>query len=51
MTFGETAYSVSGWNNIIQELYENGQVEVSLTMNEDFVIYKSGVYLWFQISG
>ena len=44
MTFGESAYSVSGESNIMQELYENGPVEASFTVYEDFVTYKSGVY-------
>ena len=44
MTYGSSAYSVSGENNIMQELYENGPVEASFTVYEDFVTYKSGVY-------
>jgi cathepsin B len=37
MTYGSSAYSVSGENNIMQELYENGPVEASFTVYEDFV--------------
>ena len=44
MTYGASAYSVSGEANIMQELYENGPVEASFTVYEDFVTYKSGVY-------
>ena len=39
-----SAYSVSGEKNIMQELYENGPVEASFTVYEDFVTYSSGVY-------
>ena len=41
---GASAYSVSGEANIRQELYENGPVEASFTVYEDFLTYKSGVY-------
>ena len=44
MTYGASAYSVYGESNIMQELYENGPVEASFTVYEDFVTYKSGVY-------
>ena len=44
MTYGASAYSVSGEANIMQELYENGPVEASFTVYEDFVTYSSGVY-------
>ena len=44
MTKGASAYSVSGEANIMQELYENGPVEASFTVYEDFVTYSSGVY-------
>ena len=41
---GSSAYSVTGEENIMQEIYENGSVEASLTVYEDFVTYSSGVY-------
>ena len=41
---GKNFYSVSGENNIMQEIYENGPVEASFTVYEDFVTYSSGVY-------
>ena len=41
---GSSAYSVSGEDNILQEIYQNGPVEASFTVCEDFVTYKSGVY-------
>ena len=41
---GASAYSVSGEANIRQELYENGPVEASFTVYEDFLTYRSGVY-------
>ena len=44
LTYGENAYSISGENNIMQEIYENGPVEGSFLVYEDFVTYKSGVY-------
>ena len=44
MTYGESAYSVSGEANIMQELYEHGPVEASFTVYEDFPTYRSGVY-------
>ena len=43
-TYGTSAYSVSGEENIMQEIYENGPVEGSFLVYEDFVTYKSGVY-------
>jgi cathepsin B len=39
-----SAYSVSGESNIMQEIYENGPVEASFTVYEDFLKYKSGIY-------
>ena len=44
LTYGSSAYSVSGEKNIMQELYESGPVEASFTVYEDFVTYSSGVY-------
>ena len=39
-----SAYSLSGEVNIMQDIYENGPVEASFTVYEDFVTYSSGVY-------
>ena len=44
LTYGSSAYAVSGEKNIMKELYESGLVEISFTVYEDFVTYKSGVY-------
>ena len=44
MTYGESAYSISGEEDMMQEIYENGPVEGSFLVYEDFVTYKSGVY-------
>ena len=44
LTYGDSAYSVSGEENMMQEIYENGSVEGSFLVYEDFVTYKSGVY-------
>ncbi|CAG5122800.1 unnamed protein product [Candidula unifasciata] len=42
--FGVTTYSVSGEDNIKQELVQNGPVEAAFTVYSDFINYKSGVY-------
>ena len=44
LTYGLNAYSVSGEANIMQEIYENGPVEASFTVYNDFTNYQSGVY-------
>ena len=41
---GSSAYSVSGEANIMKDIYENGSVEASFTVYDDFLTYKSGVY-------
>jgi len=44
--FGKTAYSVSTSILAIQtEIYTNGPVEAAYTVYEDFLAYKSGVYV------
>ena len=44
LMYASSAYSVSGENNIMQEIYENGPVEGSFTVYDDFPTYRSGVY-------
>ena len=44
LMYASSAYSVSGENNIMQEIYENGPVEGSFTVYDDFPSYRSGVY-------
>ena len=44
MTYGESAYSISGEENIMKEIYENGPVEGTFIVYEDFMTYKSGIY-------
>jgi len=44
MTYGENAYSIRGEENIMKEIYENGPVEGTYFIYEDFITYKSGVY-------
>jgi cathepsin B len=44
MTYGLSVYSVSGEENMMQEIYQHGPVEGSFLVYEDFVTYKSGVY-------
>ena len=39
-----SAYSVSGEANIMKDIYNNGSVEASFTVYDDFVTYKSGIY-------
>jgi len=41
---GSSAYSISGEENIMQEIYDNGPVEATFTVYEDFVTYSSGIY-------
>jgi len=42
---GKNAYNIdSNPNDIMQEIYTNGPVEVAFTVYEDFITYKSGVY-------
>ena len=41
---GKSSYSIVGEENMMQEIYENGSIEASFTVYEDFVTYSSGVY-------
>jgi len=41
---GKSAYSVTGEKNMMAELSTKGPIEVALTVYEDFLAYKSGVY-------
>ena len=43
-TYGVSSYSVRGEANIMREIYENGSVEGTFSVYEDFADYKSGVY-------
>lgn len=43
---GKTSYSIDGNENQIQkEIMTNGPVEGAFSVYEDFVQYKSGIYL------
>eukprot|EP01127_Copromyxa_protea_P003660 TRINITY_DN1345_c0_g1_i2.p1 TRINITY_DN1345_c0_g1~~TRINITY_DN1345_c0_g1_i2.p1 ORF type:complete len:183 (-),score=41.95 TRINITY_DN1345_c0_g1_i2:75-623(-) len=42
--YGGSAYSLSGEQDIMQEIYKNGPVETAFTVYEDLLTYKSGVY-------
>ncbi|XP_059168822.1 cathepsin B-like [Physella acuta] len=42
--FGVKTFSISGEENIMQELVENGPVEAAFSVYSDFLNYKSGVY-------
>ncbi|KAH9514130.1 hypothetical protein Btru_030358 [Bulinus truncatus] len=42
--FGVTSYSVSGEEDIMQELIQKGPIEGAFTVYSDFLSYKSGVY-------
>ena len=44
MTYGESVYSIIGEENIMKEIYENGPVEGTYYIYEDFITYKSGIY-------
>jgi len=45
LTFATSAYSVpNNEQKIMTEIYNNGSVEVSFSVYEDFLNYKSGVY-------
>ena len=43
-TYGQSSYSVRGETNIMKEIYENGPVEGTFSVYEDFADYNSGVY-------
>ena len=43
-SYGKSSYSVRGEANIKKEIYENGSVEGSFSVYEDFADYHSGVY-------
>ena len=43
-TFGVSAYSVGGEEDMMQEIFENGSVEGAFTVYEDFADYESGIY-------
>jgi cysteine peptidase C len=42
--YGSTSYQISGEQDLMQEIYQNGPVEVAFTVFSDFLAYKSGVY-------
>lgn len=42
--FGQTAYSLSGEEDMMTEIYQNGPVETAFSVYEDFLSYKTGVY-------
>jgi C1A family cysteine protease len=42
--YGKTSYTVSGEEDIMKEIYQNGPIEVAFTVYSDFLSYKSGVY-------
>ena len=42
--YGSSAYSVKGEENIMSEIFENGSVSGIMTVYEDFLNYKSGIY-------
>lgn len=48
LIYGASAYSVSGEEKIMQDIYENGSVEASFTVYEDFLNYKSGIYQYVE---
>ena len=44
LSFGLTTYYVSGEENIMQEIYENGSVEGAFDVYDDFRVYSEGIY-------
>lgn len=44
LTFGQPAYSLGSVEEIMTDVYQNGPVEASFDVYEDFLSYKSGVY-------
>jgi len=44
LTFGKTAYAIEGEQNIMTEIFNNGPIQVSMDIYEDFMTYKSGIY-------
>jgi len=42
--YGSSAYSISGEEDLMQEIMQNGPIEVAFTVYQDFLTYKSGVY-------
>lgn len=43
-SYGASAYSIQGEEDMMKELQENGPFEVAIDVFEDFLTYKSGVY-------
>ena len=43
-SYGSNDYSVSGEDDIMQEIYENGSVAAAFDVDEDFEDYSSGIY-------
>ena len=43
-SYASSVYTVRGEENIMKEIYENGSVEGSFEVYEDFADYESGVY-------
>jgi len=43
--FAKTAYAINGVDNIMQEIYTYGSVTASFEVYQDFLTYKSGVYV------
>ena len=44
MTKASKVYAVSGEDKIMQEILNNGPVEATITVYEDFLTYKKGIY-------
>jgi cathepsin B len=42
--YGDKVYSIDGEDDLMQELYTNGPIEVAFSVYQDFLTYKSGVY-------
>jgi len=46
LTKGRIWYTVSGEEDMMRDLYTNGPMSLSIELKEDFLVYKSGVYVY-----
>jgi cathepsin B len=46
LTKGRIWYTVSGEEDMMRDLFTNGPLSLSIELKEDFLVYKSGVYVY-----
>ena len=44
LIFGSSVYSISGEENMMKDIYENGSVQAAINIYDDFLDYRNGVY-------